>query len=52
VIDENERAWTRLLAETTDPEEKAFYRALHRSYPEITVTWENGEAVLHGIGLK
>jgi hypothetical protein len=52
----NKDDWQRLFDQTSDPDERSFYRTLHRLLPEVTVEWKvkDGQevAILHGIGLK
>jgi hypothetical protein len=53
---DDERAWRRLIAQTTDPDERNFYRRLHATVPSVTVEWrlEDGEEHVYfkGIALK
>jgi hypothetical protein len=50
VIDE-ETQWDRLLAETTDPEKRAFLEALRRARPDLTVR-QGGDGQWRVIGIR
>jgi hypothetical protein len=51
--EQNERDWARYLGQIKDREERAFFTQIHKERSEVTLEWrEDGQVILHGIGLK